>query len=75
MTPEWKVIGDRIYEDNGKKYRYSISEAAKILGIHPNHVAHEYSKAGILVQTNGNKKYVTAWQLGELMCANRVSPV
>ena len=70
-----KQMAELIIKSNGGRAYFNLTEARKITGYGENTIARRFHNAGILVQTSGRDKRVSAYDIAELMCDSRVAPV
>ena len=75
MTNEIKALGDAIVRTHSGQVLFNIAQTSKIIGQGRNAVAGLMHNAGITVKKVGKDKQVTAYQIAEYMCSDRIAPI
>ena len=74
MRKEVAIMAELLIKTQGQAM-FSFGECSKLIGCGPNHLARYFHEAGILVKKQGPAKLISAYNLAEYMCINRVSPI
>lgn len=74
MTKEIKAIGDGIIRAHNGQAFFNMTEAHKIIGCGENTITALVHSHGITVKPVGPSKRISAYDIAEIMCSNRIAP-
>ena len=70
-----RVAAEMIVKSHDGRVYFNFKDVSKIIGCDPDRIARMFLDAGILIKKSGRDKRVSAYDIAEVMCYGRVSPV
>lgn len=75
MTNEIKALGDAIVRTHDGQVLFNFGEVGKIINRDRACLPADLHAAGITVRKQGPGKYITAYDIAELILSNRIAPI
>ena len=70
-----RAAAEMIVKANDGRVYFNFKDASKIIGCDADRMARMFLEAGILVKKSGRDKRISAFDIAEVMCYGRVSPI